>query len=219
MVLAADDAERLAPFVDIIGDEVNVKEVVLTTDVAAHGEFEVAVNARVAGPRLGRDVQNVIRAVKAGQWTTTPSGRIEAAGIELLDTEYDRRLVARDTGAAGELPGGTGLVVLDTHVTPALAAEGIARDLVRLVQQARRDAGLHVSDRIALTVDAPEEAVAAARTHDAYVAAETLALDVRYAPVADGTAGTVGDDIEVRVAVEKPGPGLTSRPNRAIIES
>jgi isoleucyl-tRNA synthetase len=219
MVLAADDAERLAPFVDIIGDEVNVKEVVLTTDVAAHGEFEVAVNARVAGPRLGRDVQNVIRAVKAGEWTAAASGRIEAAGIELLDTEYDRRLVARDSGAAAELPDGTGLVVLDTHVTPALAAEGIARDLVRLVQQARRDAGLHVSDRIALTVDAPEEAVAAARTHDAYVAAETLALDVRYAPVADGTAGTVGDDIEVRVAVEKPGPGLTSRPNRAIIES
>jgi isoleucyl-tRNA synthetase len=207
MVVAAEDAERLAPFVDIIGDEVNVKDVVLTTEVAAHGAFEVAVNARVAGPRLGRDVQKVIKAVKAGEWTTTPSGRLTAAGIELLDAEYERRLVARDPGAAAELPGGTGLVVLDTDVTPELAAEGIARDLVRLVQQARRDAGLDVSDRIACTVDAPEDVIAAARAHEAYIAGETLALDVSYAPVADGAAGTVGDDVEVRIGVAKHGVG------------
>ena len=55
------------------------------------------------------------------------------------------------------LPGG-GFVVLDTAVTPELAAEGVARDLVRAVQQARRDAGLDVSDRIALTDRRPPPA-------------------------------------------------------------
>jgi isoleucyl-tRNA synthetase len=182
---------------------VNVKEVELTTDVAAHGSFQLTVNARAAGPRLGRDVQKVIQAVKAGDWQMTPSGRVTAAGIELQDGEYERRLVSKDPGAATELPNSSGLVVLDTTVTPELAAEGVARDLVRLVQQARRDAGLDVSDRITLTVEAPEDVVAAARAHEAFIAAECLAGRVAFAPVADGSNGTVGEGAEVKVGVER----------------
>jgi isoleucyl-tRNA synthetase len=203
LLVAAEDAEQLEEFADLIRDEVNVKRLELTTDVAAHGEFQITVNARAAGPRLGKVVQDVIRAVKAGQWRTTPSGTVEAAGVELLEGEYTRRLVSKDPGAAMELPGGTGLVVLDTRVTPELAAEGMARDLVRIVQQARRDAGLNVTDRIILTVDAPEEVLQAARTHEAFIAGETLARQVVYAPVADGAEGTVGDGAKVRVKVAK----------------
>ncbi len=77
------------------------------------------------------------------------------------------------------LPRG-GFVVLDTDVTPELAAEGVARDLVRAVQQARKDAGLDVSDRIAVVVAGPAEVLAAARTHEALLAGETLALEVTY---------------------------------------
>jgi len=203
LLVAAEDAEQLEEFADLIRDEVNVKRLELTTDVAAHGEFQITVNARAAGPRLGKVVQDVIRAVKAGQWRTTPSGTVEAAGVELLEGEYTRRLVSKDPGAAMELPGGTGLVVLDTRVTPELAAEGMARDLVRIVQQARRDAGLNVTDRIILTVDAPEEVLQAARTHEAFIAGETLARQVVYAPVADGAEGTGGDGAKVRVKVAK----------------
>jgi isoleucyl-tRNA synthetase len=203
LLVAAADAESLRDFTDIIRDEVNVKSVELTTDVAAHGGFEVAVNARVAGPRLGKDVQQVIKAVKAGDWTTTESGAIVAAGIELIDGEYERRLVAKDSGAAAELPGGTGLVLLDTDVTAELAAEGLARDLVRVVQQARRETGLDVADRIELTVDAPEDVVSAAQEHERFIASETLALAVEYGDVTDGVAGTVGDGIKVTVAVAR----------------
>jgi isoleucyl-tRNA synthetase len=78
------------------------------------------------------------------------------------------------------LPHG-GFVVLDTVVTPELEAEGVARDLVRTVQQARRDAGLDVSDRIARTVSAPADVLDAARRHEALLAGETLATSVAYA--------------------------------------
>ncbi|MFC9252811.1 isoleucine--tRNA ligase [Amycolatopsis thailandensis] len=203
LVVAAHEAETLREFTDILRDEVNVKSVELTTDVAAHGGFEVAVNARAAGPRLGKDVQTVIKAVKAGEWTTSESGAVVAAGIELVEGEYDRRLVAKGGGAAAELPGGAGLVLLDTEVTDELAAEGLARDLVRVVQQARRDAGLDVADRIALTVDAPEDVVTAAKTHEEFIASETLATSVTYGDVADGSAGTVGEGTKVTVAVAK----------------
>ncbi|WP_230425165.1 isoleucine--tRNA ligase [Prauserella cavernicola] len=203
LLVAAEDAELLRPFADIIRDEVNVKSVELTTDVASHGGFEVAVNARAAGPRLGKDVQRVIKAVKAGDWSTTAEGAVVADGIELLEGEYERRLVARDPGAAAELPGGSGLVLLDTEVTPELTAEGVARDLVRVVQQARRDAGLDVADRITLTVHAPDDVLAAVRAHEQFVAGETLATDVEYGAVEAGFEGSVGDGDKVSVAVVK----------------
>ncbi len=205
LLVAAEDAEQLRPLADIVRDEVNVKSVELTTDVAAHGGFEVAVNARAAGPRLGKDVQKVIKAVKAGDWTTTPEGAVVAAGVELREGEYERRLVATDPGAAAELPGGSGLVTLDTAVTPELAAEGVVRDLVRVVQQARRDAGLDVADRISLTVDAPAEVAEAVRLHEGFLANETLATGVSYGAVAGGFPGTVGDGAKVTVALTRTG--------------
>ncbi len=201
LLVAAEDAAVLEPFVELIRDEVNVKEVELTTDVAAHGHFELVVNARACGPRLGADVQKVIKAVKAGEWTTADGGTVVAAGIELLDGEYERRLVATDPGATAELPASSGLVVLDTAVTAELTAEGIARDLIRVVQQARRDAGLDVSDRISLTVHAPEDVGAAVRTHEGIVGGDTLAEVVAYGEVETGFDGTVGDGVDVRVLV------------------
>ncbi len=206
LTVAAPDADALAPFTDLIRDEVNVKAVELTTDVDVHGRFELAVNARVCGPRLGGDTQKAIRAVKAGQWERTPQGDIVAGGIDLLDGEYTERLVPADSAETEEvtaLPDSSGLVVLDTAVTAELADEGVARDLVRVVQQARRDAGLLVSDRIALRVDAPDAVLAAARTHEEFVAAEVLADTVDYDAVDHGFAGTVGDGVAVRVAVSR----------------
>jgi isoleucyl-tRNA synthetase len=208
LTVAAADVEALAPFTDILRDEVNVKEVVLSTDVAEYGRFDVAVNARACGPRLGGDTQKVIRAVKAGEWARGDTGTITAAGIELLEGEFTEKLVAADPASAAALPGFTGLVVLDTVVTPELAAEGTARDVVRVVQQARREAGFEVSDRIALTLDGPAAVLDAVRAHEEFVAGEVLATSVTYAEVPDPTlTGQVvapdGTSAEVRTLVAK----------------
>ena len=204
LTVAAADADSMAPFADILRDEVNVKDVVLTTDVATHGRFEIAVNARACGPRLGGDTQKVIRAVKAGDWSADEDGTVTAAGITLLPGEFSEKLVAADPDETAALPGSTGLVVLDTVVTPELGAEGTARDVVRVVQQARRDAGLDVSDRIALVLDGPEPVLAAVRAHEAFVAGEVLAPSVAYAPVdAPTLAGAVAapDGTPARITV------------------
>jgi isoleucyl-tRNA synthetase len=208
LTVAAADAETLAPFADILRDEVNVKNVALTTDVAAHGRFEIAVNARACGPRLGGDTQKVIRAVKSGEWTANADGTVTAAGIELREGEFTEKLVAADPEETTALPGNTGLVVLDTAVTPELAAEGTAKDVVRLVQQARRDAGLDVSDRITLTLDGPDAVLAAVRTHEPFLAGEVLATAVTNAQVPEPTStGTVtgpdGSPAETRAQVTR----------------
>ena len=188
LTVAAADASTLVPFTDLLRDEVNVRDVALTEDVATHGRFEVAVNARAAGPRLGGDVQKVIKAVKAGEWSANPDGTVSAGGIDLVEGEFSERLVAADPEHTTALPANAGLVVLDTAVTPELAAEGTARDVVRVVQQARREAGLAVSDRVVLTLTGPATVLDAARTHESFVAGEVLAASVSYAD-GDGAGG------------------------------
>jgi isoleucyl-tRNA synthetase len=174
-------ADRLEGFEEIVADELNVKSVRLLDadhpDAASYGVSQrLTVNARAAGPRLGKDVQTAIRASKAGEWSVSDDGTVTAGGLVLEDGEYTLETVASggDGSATGLLPGG-GFVVLDTAVTPELEAEGVARDLVRTVQQARRDAGLDVSDRIALVVSADAAAADAARTHADLIRRETLA--------------------------------------------
>ena len=207
MTVAAADVEALAPFADILRDEVNVRDVVLTSDVEAHGRFEVAVNARVCGPRLGGDTQKVIRAVKAGEYEETEGGLV-AAGIALLPAEFTARLVAVDPASTAALPGNAGLVVLDTDVPLELAVEGTARDVVRIVQQARRDADLDVSDRITLVVDGPAAVLDAIAAHEAFVAGEVLATTLTRGPVEQPTrTGTVldpaGASAEIQVQVTR----------------
>jgi isoleucyl-tRNA synthetase len=184
LVIAHPDAKSLAPFTGLIAEEVNVKAVELSTDPARLGTFELAVNPRLLGPRLGGQVQQVIRAVKAGAWTRSGDG-ISAAGVELEPGEYDLKLAAADPDSTSALPGHTGLIALDLRVSSELAAEGTARDVVRIVQQARRDAGLAVSDRIRLTIGADGAVADAIRAHAGFVATETLAVDLEVRPCAE----------------------------------
>jgi isoleucyl-tRNA synthetase len=204
LAVAHPRAPRLDEFADIIKDEVNVKELVLSDDPATLGEFQLTVNPRVLGPRLGKQVQEVIRAVKAGQWTQA-GDVVTAAGAELQPGEYELKLAAADPDSTTALPGSNGLIALDTAVTPALVAEGTARDVVRVIQQARKDAGLNVSDRIALKVGADGAVADAVRAHAAFIAGETLATELTVVPAAEVSAepAPVGDGGEVRVTLAK----------------
>ncbi|MEV5650077.1 isoleucine--tRNA ligase [Nocardia sp. NPDC052254] len=205
VTVAAADADRLRPFADLIADEVNVKRVDLTTDVAAHGRFELVVNARAAGPRLGKDVQGVIKAVKAGQWRED-DGVVRALvpghedGIALLPEEYTQRLVASEPESTAALPANAGLVVLNSEVTEELEAEGWARDLIRDLQETRKSLGLDVSDRITVVLEVPEERSQWARTHRDLIAGEILATELGFGPAGAAAAELVGG---VRAAITK----------------
>ena len=117
LTVAHPDAESLAPYAELIADEVNVKEVTLSADPASLGTFELAVNPRVLGPRVGARVQEVIKAIKAGN-VVVSGDRVTAAGVDLAEGEYEVRLAAAHPESTSALPGNTGLVELDTVVTP-----------------------------------------------------------------------------------------------------
>ena len=204
-------SQGLEPFKNLIADELNVKLVNLVElSLASTVDFGVtkrlSVNARAAGPRIGKTVQDAIAAAKAGDWSDV-DGVVTAGGIELQEGEYSIDLVAggsdaeQQTDLIGILPGG-GFLILDSSITPELAAEGLARDTIRGVQQARKDADLDVSDRIHLSITAEPSVIDAIRSFEDLVKSETLALELQ---LIEGQASkiSVGENQAVDVFVEK----------------
>ncbi|OJI02877.1 isoleucine--tRNA ligase [Corynebacterium diphtheriae] len=174
VTVALPESARLADFADIIRDEVNVKEVALTSDVDSVGRFDVVVNAKVAGPRLGKDVQRAIKAVKSGNYERRGDA-VVADGIELVAGEFTERLVAADPDSTTQIDGVDGLVVLDMTLTEELEAEGWAADVIRGLQDARKASGFEVSDRIEVKLVVPEEKKEWALRHTDMIAGEVLA--------------------------------------------
>jgi isoleucyl-tRNA synthetase len=179
VTVAVPDADALAPYLGLIADEVNVKDVRLGTDVGAVAQPVLAINAAVVGPRLGAAAQQVFAAARRGDWTMAADGGIDIAGERLGEGDFTLTLRAGDEARTRVLESGIGAVTVDTDVTPELEREGLARDVVRLVQSARREAGLHLADRIRLAVELPEAYAAAVEEHRDYLATETLATDLQ----------------------------------------
>lgn len=198
LTVVAENAEALRPFEGILRDELNVKAVEL---VELHEDSaerygitsKLTVNARAAGPRLGKQVQQVIKAARAGDWSET-DGVVTVGGIELTAGEYDLVLETAssdDDASALALLAGGGFVLLDTATTPELEAEGLARDIIRAVQDTRKAAGLDVSDRIRLDLrfGHEDDARAIGLAADVDIAAETLALAVQVSAAAASSPG------------------------------
>ena len=216
LTVVTKNAQSLSEFASIIAEELNVKSVDLVElSLDSTSEFGVVkrltVNSRAAGPRIGKNVQSVIQAAKAGDWSEV-DGVVVAGGIELVDGEYEIDLVANLAGEAeqasqanliGILPSG-GFLLLDGSVTAELAAEGLARDVIRAVQQARKDADLDVSDRIRLAISADAAVLADVTTHAELVKSETLTIELDLVESTDlDNAVSVGDNQLVAVAVAK----------------
>ncbi|MCT2042190.1 isoleucine--tRNA ligase [Pseudoclavibacter alba] len=209
--VVAPEPARIEPFEAILRDELNVKRIVLEEleeqSAAALGISKaLVVNARAAGPRLGKQVQQVIKASKSGDWSVD-GDRVVAGGIELVEGEYEVRLETPETvedRVLTLLDDGT-IVLLDTKVTEDLAREGLARDIIRQVQDARKAAGLDVSDRIGLTLELDEESFAAAEAHREFIQSETLATSLSLGTNPGEDAETTTTIKAIRVSLEKAG--------------
>ncbi len=188
LTVAVTDAAALGQFEGILRDELNVKSVELVELTEGLAEYygisqRLAVNARAAGPRLGKQVQHVIAGARAGLWSEE-DGVVVVDGITLEPGEYELTLEAGGVaeGTAIALLAAGGFVLLDTTTTPELEAEGLARDVIRAVQDTRKAAGFDVSDRIRLRLlfqNADDGHAVQSAFEAADVAGETLAVDAR----------------------------------------
>ena len=208
-VIVATGAERAAieRFSELIREELNVHELRVAADAEELVELELKPNYKTLGPRFGKQMPLVAAAVAALEPRHVAEALREGRPVGINVAGQDHQLAADDVQVSMKpLQGyelereGSHAVALELGIDVELQTEGWAREIVHVVQAARRDAGLDVSDRIALSLDGDEDLLAAARAYQDYISGETLAVRVSYERL-QAVAPVVIDGRELRVGV------------------
>ena len=184
LTVAGTNADALSDFAELIRDEINVKKVTFSNDLDRFASRVLKPNGKVLGPRLGKAMQDVLAAARKGEWTANDDGTVSVGDHVLGHDDFELALEPATDGAVGGLGSGDAVVVLDIELTPALVNEGHARQLARHIQDARRETGLEVTDRISLQIDADAEVQAWLGDHMDNLAAQVLATSMSFEPVA-----------------------------------
>ena len=209
VVAAGRERAAIEAHSDVVRSELNVKALRFAESADELGSYDLKPNWRALGPRFGKRMPLVAEALNA-----LDPGRVAAAlrgGTAVgISVEGDEHLLEPDDVVLGLQPlegyqverEGSHAVALDLSLDDELVQEGLAREVVRAVQNARKAAGLEVSDRIALALGGDADVLAAARAHEATIAGEVLAVgEVSYdAGGGDATTARVeGRDLHVQV--------------------
>jgi isoleucyl-tRNA synthetase len=202
VVAPPEQRERLRRNAALITDELNVKALEFAPNEAELVTYRLMPDNRVLGPKFGQlfprvraalaevDANAAVATLRSGQPLRlhVDGQQVELAAGDVVITPQPKSGFA--VRAEGEY-----VVALDTAVTPALRAEGLAREFVRRVQDLRKTAGLDIADRIATHYRASEALAAAIVEHAEYIRAETLAVKLESGAWPDGAA-TVEDSFD-----------------------
>jgi isoleucyl-tRNA synthetase len=207
VVVAADrEREAIVALEELLAQELNVKSVRYVSEADELGRFELKPNYRTLGPRFGKQMPRVAAAVAALDPSRIRDGG--RAGINIDGQEHeigpdDVQLVLQPLEGYQVERSGTHAVALNLELDDALRREGLAREVVHAVQAARKDAGLNVEDRIALTLGGDQELLDAARAHEDYVAGETLATSVSYDSAGGGATEATIEGLRLVISVAR----------------
>ena len=192
-----EEKRVLREMLDIVRDELNVKEVVFRENEEELVEYSAKPNYRVLGPELGSDIKAAAKQIAALTGAEIQS-LLDGNTLHLeingkpLELDSDRVEVQRFEKENLKVLNEDSLTVaLDSEITPQLAREGVARDLIRTVQSLRKERDFEVTDRIRLSVDGDSMITEAVDLFRDYIMNETLAVDI--------TVGTANGTAEVRV--------------------
>jgi isoleucyl-tRNA synthetase len=215
-VVVANEDERAAIEArsDLVTAELNVKELDFVSEQGDLVSYEIKPNYRALGPRFGKNMPQVASAVAALDPARVAATLAAGGEVGLSIDGADHTLGPDDiTMALKPLDGyeveaeAGHAVALQLEIDEELRREGLAREIVRAVQLARKEAGLEVTDRIALGLAGDDEMLKVAREHEAYIAGETLATDFNLDGAAGDGAGRVSETtiegLRLRISVRR----------------
>lgn len=185
LTLIGKNSARIIPFKEIIADEVNVKEISTKEDFSELAELKLQINFKKIGAKYGSKVKDIIAASKQGKWRKNNNNQIEICDITLSEDEFEIKLEAKNNNdkkyLAYALPTNDFLVELDIEITPELANEGIARDIIRAIQQNRKNAEFDISDKISVKIFCENDNIIKAATDFSnYIKEQVLAKDISF---------------------------------------
>ncbi len=171
------DKEIILAQKDVICEELNVKDLEVLTEVGEVVNKVVKPDAKKLGPKYGKDVQKIIQQIKDGDFEELDGGRFKVGEFELGPEEVE---VGFEGAEGYDVQGEAGfVVVLDTEISDDLKNEGYAREVVRFVQELRKQAGFEVYERIYLQVKAEGDIEAAVTQFADYIKRETLSIELQ----------------------------------------
>lgn len=149
---SATIGEKLdAYYQEILKEELNVKEIITLDNPDKIAKKICKPNARIIGPKFGKDVKFIMSEAKSGNFEEKENGKIKVWDFILENWEYEIAFEAGETDF--DIEAGFGMVIaLDKNLTPELIEEGLTRDIVRHIQEARKEANFEVDDRIKLSL-------------------------------------------------------------------
>ncbi|SNR14238.1 isoleucine--tRNA ligase [Tenacibaculum jejuense] len=211
MIPILDDTqkEEILAVSDLIKSEVNVKEIELLDDASGILVKQIKPNFKALGPKFGKDMKSVASEIqsftqghiaqleKEGQISIEISGKmitLETADVEISSKDIEGWLVANAGGLT---------VALDVTITDELRKEGIARELVNRIQNARKDSGFEVTDKINLTFLNLEELQQSVLANESYIKTETLTNELVFVDAIENGTDIEFDTIKSKMLIEK----------------
>ncbi|MDY0029163.1 MAG: isoleucine--tRNA ligase [Pseudobdellovibrionaceae bacterium] len=194
LVIAHPEIDKLAPYIELIRDAVNIVDVQLSSSPSEYGERAVKVNPKL-GKQFGAKFKDIMTAQRNNDFTLLDDGRLEIAGETLSGDDFEMRFVVPEGTTAESFDRWRGLTVLDTTIYPELEVEGWSRDLISGIQKIRKDMQLEITERITITASVPETVREALQPFVAHVSKETLANDLCF--LQDNNVGDDFSTVEV----------------------
>lgn len=179
LTVIGKNSARIKAFKAIIAEEVNVKNIEIKEEISEFAETRLQINFKKVGAKYGAKMKDITLCAKKGEWEKISDSNIKIAGLILVDDEFEIKLMTKNQddkkSVTIALPSNDYLIQLDIEVTKELEEEGIARDIVRAIQQNRKDADLDVSDNINLKIFSSKEVINQVATKFAhYIKEQTL---------------------------------------------
>ena len=210
VVASGDEQAAIERLQDVVLEELNVKELRYVSQADELGSYEIKANYRSLGPRFGRQMPQVAAAVAALDPHHVTTALRDGGRVGISVDGHDHELSEDDLQMAMKpLEGyrlereGSHAVALVVELDDELRQEGLAREIVHAVQNARKASGLAVEDRIELELGGDDALLAAARAHESYVAGETLAVSVAYGVDASEARDAVIEDRPLRISARR----------------
>ncbi len=183
LTIIGKNLSEINKFKEIIADEVNVKNVEIQENLEDLADLILKINFKKIGAKYGSKIKEITNCAKENNFKKISENEIEIAGIILENDEFELNLKPKNQQNQDEittaLPDNSCLICLETKLNENLISEGIARDLVRLVQQTRKDSNLDISDKITLQIFASNKITKAAQDFENYIKEQVLANEIK----------------------------------------
>ena len=182
LTIEAQNGDWIEDYFSLIKEEVNVKSISLDNSSQKEYEVQLKINPKLLGPRIGKKVQECIEKAKNGDWTQN-EGIVIVAGLELLEGEFSLAPINSNDLSAQSVDYTDYVVRLDLEITSDLRNEGIVRDIIRAVQNVRREKRLDVSDHIDLKIVKNDELSLVIKPYEEFIRNQVLAKSITFGEI------------------------------------